>query len=108
MTPKLLLSALLGAGLLLASCGSSAEGPPAAEVTLTQLDGDYTVCCGCTLEAIGACGNYVLVEDDQPLELLGDHGLGVMEFCGMEDQTATVKGAVEDGAVVVTSFEVRG
>ena len=84
--------------------GSDAVEAPGAEVVTVA--GTHTVRCGCAIEEIRHCGNYVFVEGE-PLELTGDIGLGKMEFCGQGDLQAKVEGTVVDGAVVATAYELE-
>ena len=79
------------------------RSPPYAVVTVS---GTHTVRCGCAIEEIRHCGNYVFVEG-KPLELKGAVGLGKMEFCGQGDLQAEVEGTVVDGAVVATAYELQ-
>ena len=94
--------------LAAAACGgdeaSKVPRTPIADGTV--LDGTYQARCGCALDGIGECGNYVLV-DGAPVELTGDLGLGEMEFCGQDDRSALVKGTVTGGSVQPTAFELK-
>ena len=116
---------LLSAGLL-AGCGESSStqdvpAKPAAEVPATgssSIPVDvpaepvstagathvHDLACGCSLEEVGACGNYIKV-DGKFVELIGDVGLGGMAFCGQEGLKGEVEGEVQDGKFVATSFK---
>ncbi len=107
------------AALLLAGCGDSTKpekGPPADETALepqpaapaapaAAVEGEvHDVICGCVLEEVGHCGEYIKI-GDKYLELAGDLGLeGTMPFCGKEGLKAKVTGEVKDGKYHVTSF----
>lgn len=64
----------------------------------------YDVVCGCAIDSIGKCGEYIVV-DGKHLVLTGDLGLGDMPFCKKDGLKAKVEGKVEDGKFVATSFE---
>lgn len=117
MTKTLLNLALAAACLSLVACQDEAEP------FVYTIDGDHdhgahdghdhgtaevitathAVACGCALEEVGVCGNYVEV-DGEFIELKGDVGLGVMEFCGQSGLEASLTGSVVDGAFVATSY----
>ncbi len=66
------------------------------------------VACGCSIESIGACGNYVKIFGDfVAVANSADLGLGAMEWCGQEGATAESSGEIRDGkffaATLVTS-----
>lgn len=60
--------------------------------------------CGCTINGIMKCGNYLSLEGAYlPFALEGAGAeLGPMEWCGAPDSTAEVEGNVEDGKFVAT------
>lgn len=64
----------------------------------------HTVQCGCKIESIGHCGNYVLLEGQAiPISTTGKGGeLGAMEWCSVESAKAEVEGDVQDGEFVAT------
>lgn len=109
---------VLALAVLTGACGRE-EAPPGpaptpgaptrpAAVTVADtgpISGVHAVRCGCAIDTVGRCGNYVDV-DGHPLPLQGDLGLGKMEFCGRDGLQATVEGSVADGAFVATSFEL--
>lgn len=64
----------------------------------------YDVACGCTLEEVGHCGEYAMV-DGRHVEIK-DHGLGSMPFCGKSGQKAKIAGEVKGDALHATSIEV--
>lgn len=115
MRPHALVSLLLAT--LATACGSDdpaprsepSDPPPAHATTPPVADtgpisGVHDVRCGCSIEGIGRCGNYIDIAG-HPLPLQGDLGLGKMEFCGQEGLRASVEGQVLDGAFVATAFE---
>ena len=97
--------------ILFAGCGGPAEVSPAEvneaqsapAVMAVEVALVYDVECGCTIEAIGHCGNY-LKHDDKFLEITGV-GLGPMEFCEKEGLKAKIAGEVVDGKFAATSFD---
>ena len=112
--------------IVLAGCGggdaydteSTAAETPAAEVeaaqpavVATEGEGDtlgghvHNVKCGCSIEGVGECGNYVEVEGQYvELVLPADQELGKMPFCGKDELTARVAGEMQDDKFVATSF----
>ena len=64
----------------------------------------YPVHCGCLLESVGHCGNYVEI-DGEFLEIQGDVGLGRMEWCGRTGVHATLAGKVEGETFLASSYE---
>ena len=90
--------ALSAALLLLAACGGDSAANGAADGDGTPTTGTpkaqtvavesavREVRCGCKIEGIGKCGNYVAV-DGEWLEIGNpkDHDLGVMEWCSAKE-----------------------
>ncbi len=70
------------------------------------LEGEHMVECGCTIEGIKKCGNYVHV-DGHAFEIQGDLGLGKMEWCGSGQHAATVKGALVGDKFQAESLVVK-
>jgi len=108
--------------LIFVACGSDSQQEDAqsaadshqeAPVELAVQDmpveaGTYTVACGCSIESVGHCGNYI--------DLAGNHveianseelGLGGMEWCGKSDVTAEASGEVKDGKFVAASLVIQ-
>ena len=83
---------------------SVSEDAPVTDVALAS----YTVECGCRIDDVGRCGNYIEI-DDQFVEIGNgsDLGLGVMEWCGKGEQTCDAEGTLADGKFVAKSFEVK-
>ncbi|MBI4881210.1 MAG: hypothetical protein HY812_16365 [Planctomycetes bacterium] len=118
---RMLLHVLPLLALFAAGCGDStppakpapadqaapAEEPaaqPQLETVLDAAAGEvHEVICGCALEEVGHCGEYIKV-GDQYLELAGDLGLGPMPFCQKDGLKARVTGEVKDGKYHVASF----
>ena len=106
--------AILLFALIPAAC-TSQEAPnaqvssttPLANTTVEQ--SEHTVSCGCKIDTIGACGNYVDI-DGQWLEIANgeDLGIGVMEWCSVPEAKAEIAGEVEDGKFVATVLKVIG
>jgi len=105
---------LLGLTLPLAACGSEVEAEAEANIEaaalpdMTVSTGVHTVQCGCSIESVGACGNYVEI-DSHFVEISNsqDLGLGAMEWCGSGPAKAEVAGEVKDGAFVASAFEIQ-
>jgi hypothetical protein len=66
------------------------------------------VSCGCKVEGIGECGNYVEI-GSQYVEIANSEelGLGNMEWCKLSHVTANVAGEVKDGMFVGTTLAVQ-
>jgi hypothetical protein len=108
---------VLFAFLLLAAigCQGGGEAEPAADAVADASAAEpavhagehvHALRCGCAIEEIGTCGNYIEI-DGEYVELVPpkEVDLGVMAFCGRDDLTASVQGEIEDGKFVATSFE---
>jgi hypothetical protein len=83
-----------------------------AAVTLADAavpSAERAVMCGCTVEAIGHCGNYVEI-DGQHVEIANAAAmdLGKMEWCGQSGVKAQTAGAIVDGRFVATEIVVAG
>ena len=64
--------------------------------------------CGCVVEGVGECGNFIEVEGEYVELVLPDETdaeLGEMPFCGETELMANVDGEVVDGRFIATSFE---
>jgi hypothetical protein len=101
---KLLLSLI--AGSLLFACSESKGPVKASASTQAELVGEvHTVACGCALDAIGHCGEYIEVDGEfVELELPASAKLGSMPFCGKSDVKVKVKGLMEDGRYVAEAI----
>jgi hypothetical protein len=66
------------------------------------------VTCGCSLEEVGHCGNYVEI-GSKYLEIANgaDMGLGGMEWCGKSGVQAETAGEIKDGKFVATTVAVK-
>lgn len=113
--------ALSAALLLLAACGDApsdggpagGEGSPGTETpkarTVAVESAVREVRCGCMIEDVGKCGNYVAV-DGEWLEIgnRNDLGLGVMEWCAEKDTvTAKTAGERATGGILLSELEVQ-
>ncbi len=98
--------------LLLFGCSSDKE--PAAEPENADMPADqpaeavaaeYDAICGCSLDGVGVCGNYVEIDGEHVV--LEHPDLGVMEFCEDKEKGARIKiaGAMADGKFVATHYE---
>ncbi len=68
--------------------------------------------CGCKIDSIGHCGNYV-AEGDEWLEISnpGDHSLSNMEWCGVpanQKVQGTVAGERTGDQIKVATLEIAG
>lgn len=108
--------------LLFVACGgdnqqadsqSAAEdhGDSNAEVVVVDMvvePGPYTVACGCSIESVGHCGNYIQVGDDYvEIQNGADMELGAMEWCGQSDVTVVASGEIKDGQFIATALAVQ-
>ena len=80
----------------------AADAPASSGEATTAV---YDVECGCTIEAIGHCGEYAIV-GGEPMEITGDLGLGSMPFCGKSDLRAEIDGSIQDGKLVATQLTI--
>lgn len=64
----------------------------------------YSVECGCRIDGVKKCGNYVSLEGTYLEIAKQDAGaeLGVMEWCGTPGAEAECEGEVADGAFIAT------
>ncbi len=64
--------------------------------------------CGCDIDEIGKCGNYVDVDGEWAMiSNPKEHGLGAMEWCGAKTTVeATVAGTVTGETIALTQLEV--
>ena len=103
--------------LLPAACASKDNPQPAENTPQEQADetprksgpieGQFAVQCGCEIDGIDACGNYVHV-DGHAYEILGDLGLGEMEWCSTKGGAqAQVKGVLKGDKFYGESLTVK-
>jgi hypothetical protein len=65
------------------------------------------VSCGCALEEIGHCGNYIEIESQYVAIANGkDLGLGGMEWCGKSGVRAESAGEIKNGEFVAATLVV--
>jgi len=116
--PALMAAAVLSLPLVSCSGGGEAEGggqgesetaPKATPVAIES--GTHEVRCGCKIEGIGKCGNYVAVgEEWVEISNREELGLDVMEWCRVPaDQhvMATVAGTRNGDTIELTELEVQ-
>lgn len=103
-----LITTLAALAALTACSGEAVDTPAAADTTQTSLDrverSVHDVKCGCKIESVGHCGNYVFIEG-QPIVISqsGEGGkLGAMEWCAVDGAKAEVEGDLKDGEFVAT------
>lgn len=99
--------------LLLAACSGSSEEKSQAneggdavkteavaessEPVVVEL-AEHNVLCGCAVEGVGACGNYIEVNGNfVAIANWEEMGLGSMEWCGKQGMVAEASGEVKDG-----------
>ena len=99
MTRTALLTTLLA--IALTACRMEVEpAPTATPATETGVQtialGPHTVQCGCTIESIGGCGNYIQIDGAWQRIRNGDElGLGVMAWCGQGPVQAQAAGTLD-------------
>ena len=65
--------------------------------------------CGCTIDGIGVCGNYIEVDSKYiPIGNSKEMKLGHMEWCKQGPLAADVAGEVVDGKFVATKLDTMG
>lgn len=98
--------------LLAVGCSSEAatkteEGSEQQQKSGTEAlaEGHYHVKCGCSIEGIGRCGNYIMIDGKYVPMVHSD--LGPMQWCGEKDAGAEVEavGEVKDGKFVAESWK---
>lgn len=66
------------------------------------------VSCGCVLEEVGHCGNYIEIESQYVEIANGEElGLGGMEWCGKEGVQAESAGEVKNGKFVAATLVTK-
>jgi hypothetical protein len=65
----------------------------------------HDVKCGCSIEGVGSCGNYILI-DGKYVPMI-HASLGKMEWCAQKDKGAKVEtvGAMKDGKFIAESWK---
>lgn len=64
------------------------------------------VACGCAIEGIGACGNYIEIDGKFVyIANWADFGLGAMEWCGKDSVTVEASGEIRDGEFFAATLE---
>jgi hypothetical protein len=65
----------------------------------------HDVKCGCSIDGVGGCGNYILI-DGKYVPMIHPT-LGKMEWCAQKDKGAKVEtvGAMKDGKFVAESWK---
>ena len=114
MRTTLLTLALLLPAFACSSEKEAAEGEAAVDAGLVDVTpvaveaAMREVKCGCNIDAIGKCGNYVDVDGAWVMiSNPKDHGLGAMEWCSAKTKVeATVAGTREGDVIELTQIEV--
>ena len=75
----------------------------AADPSSTQLTAPLR--CGCVLEGVGQCGEYVEIDGEfVELGLPASSELGSMPFCGKDGLRAELEGELENGRFLASHF----
>lgn len=103
------MKALLSTVLLLPLIACSSEtAPPVEDPAQGGIETVVmTAQCGCTLESVGHCGNYIQV-DGEFVEIANgaELGLGKMEWCAVKGPVAVMAaGELQDGKFVASALE---
>ena len=81
---------------------------PAAVADMTVELATLNASCGCTLDEVGHCGNYVQIGSQYVALANGEElGLGGMEWCGKSDVKVETAGEVKDGNFIAASIVVK-
>lgn len=82
------------------------QAEPAAPVTVAVAE--RNVACGCSIESVGHCGDYVEI-DGNYVEIANweEMGLGPMEWCGQKGVHAKTAGELKDGKFFATVLSVH-
>ena len=77
------------------------DAPPAVAADMAV----YDVKCGCSIDSVGPCGNFIMIEGNYIQMLHPD--LGKLEWCRQKAKGAKVEasGAVKDGKFVATAWK---
>lgn len=87
--------------------GQSQEAVATAEAAPVEL-AIRPVACGCSIESVGSCGNYVKIGDDfVEIANSADLGLGSMEWCGKEGVTAETAGELKEGKFFASTLVAK-
>ena len=82
-----------------------------AEVAVADMTVDLATrnaSCGCALDEVGHCGNYVQIGTQYVALANGEElGLGGMEWCGKSDVKVETAGEVKDGKFIAASIVVK-
>lgn len=83
----------------------SVDGAGSASIAVESAT--RNVSCGCAIEGVGACGNYIEI-DEKFVHIANstDLGLGAMEWCGKEGVTAESSGEIRDGEFFAATLVV--
>lgn len=109
--------------VLLLACGSEtretesgvatqqATGETAGPATIQDMVVELAtrnVSCGCAVEQIGHCGNYIEIESRYVEIANGEElGLGSMEWCGKSGVEAESAGEIKNGKFFATTLAVK-
>jgi hypothetical protein len=114
--PKTMKHHLLALALALPALACTAEVASEAPAPATSAEpvaltaSTHEVRCGCGIDSIKKCGNYVDVDGTwAQIANPADFGLGKMEWCGEKGHKveATVAGTVTGNSIELTQLEVQ-
>lgn len=114
---KNLLSLVLVCGLV--ACGSDSktesadtttpatpEASEAAAVAVEITEEEHNVICGCKIDSVGRCGNYIEFDGEfAQITNSKEVGLGGMEWCSSSDDRAIVSGTRTGSEFVATKVQ---
>jgi hypothetical protein len=117
MMRNLLLSFVVAVPLALVACTAEkpaepakatapapANAAPAADLVVSEPT-VHDVMCGCSIDGVGRCGNYIMIEGSYvPLV---HPKLGKMEWCAQKSKGAKIEttGAMKDGKFVASDWK---
>lgn len=109
LTLSLLLVSLLAFGCVADSKAQPDNTDPAKNIDPAAAIGEmhvHDVKCGCSIEGVGKCGNFIMIEGKY-VPLIHS-SLGKMEFCMQKAAGAKIetKGAMMDGKFVAESWKL--
>jgi hypothetical protein len=104
-----------GLALFLAACSvemnsdeTQAQEPVTIIEDIAVETGIHNVQCGCTIDGIGKCGNYIEIADQfVVIENSEELGLGAMEWCKHGPAQAEAAGEVKNGKFIAASLVVQ-
>ncbi|MAE28177.1 MAG: hypothetical protein QF724_04445 [Planctomycetota bacterium] len=85
----------------------TSSSAPAADQAVAA--GAHTVKCGCVIEEVGHCGNYISIDGSfLPIANGKELGLGRMEWCGQGAVSVQAAGSVKGGEFIASTLDTDG